>query len=323
MRKSLIALFLLTDLVLVAAVLWFIAPRESWPSAADIATVEPGADLEAWLASREAAVPGITPGAEKAILWAGEAGQRTPLALVYLHGFSATRQEVSPLPETLAQALGANLFATRLTGHGLPGEALGAATVADWAADIAEAMAVGQRLGERVVLIGTSTGGSMAVLAALDPAYREAIAGIVLISPNFAINSGQAWVLDMPFAASWVPAVMGETRSWEPQNEGHGRFWTTSYPTAALFPMRVVQRASQDADHSAATVPALVFYATGDTVVRSDATEAVIARWGAPVEAHVVTDADDPGQHVIAGDILSPTATPGILRRATDWLQRL
>lgn len=323
MRKSLIAVFLLADLVLVAAVLWFIAPRESWPAAADIAPVEPGPDLEAWLAAREAAVPGITPDTEKTILWAGTPGQRTPLALVYLHGFSATRQEVSPLPEDLSRALGANLFATRLTGHGLPGEALGAATVTDWAQDIAEAMAVGRRLGERVVLIGTSTGGSMAVLAALDPAYAGALAGIVLISPNFAINSGQAWVLDTPFAASWVPAVMGQTRSWEPQNEAHGRFWTTSYPTAALFPMRVVQRAAQDANHAAATVPALVFYATGDTVVRSDATEAVIARWGAPIEAHVITDADDPGQHVIAGSILSPTSTPGILRVATDWLGRL
>ena len=323
MRKTLIALFLLGDLVLVGAVLWFIAPRETWTEAALIRSPEPGPDLDAWLAEREAAVPGITPGAEKTIRWAGEPGQRTPLALVYLHGFSATRQEVSPLPEDLAAALGANLFSTRLTGHGLPGEALGAARVSDWDHDIREAMAVAERLGDRVVLIGTSTGGSMAVLAALDPTYREALAGIILISPNFAINSGQAWVLDLPFASSWVPAVMGQTRSWEPQNDAHGRFWTTSYPTAALFPMRVVQRAAQDADHAAATVPALVFYAQGDTVVRSDATEAVIARWGAPIEAHVVTDADDPGQHVIAGDILSPTATPGILRTATDWLRRL
>lgn len=322
MRKSLIALFILADLVLVAAVVWFIAPRQHWTEAALIAPVEPGADLDGWLAAREAAVPGITPGAEKTILWAGEPGQRTPLALVYLHGFSATRQEVSPLAEDLAGALGANLFATRLTGHGLPGAALGVARVSDWDQDIREAMAIGQRLGERVVLIGTSTGGSMAVLAALDPTYRDSLAGIVLISPNFALNSGQAWVLDMPFASSWVPAVMGQTRSWEPQNEAHGRYWTTSYPTTALFAMRVVQRAAQDADRAAARVPTLVFYAQGDTVVRADATEAMIARWGAPVEAHVVTDADDPGQHVIAGDILSPTSTPAILRITTDWLRR-
>jgi hypothetical protein len=36
------------------------------------------------------------PGAEKKIIWAGEAAQKTPLSIVYLHGFSATRQERAP-----------------------------------------------------------------------------------------------------------------------------------------------------------------------------------------------------------------------------------
>ena len=51
-------------------------------------------DLDAWLAAREAAVPDLRPGAEARIVWAGRTGERTPLSIVYLHGFSASPEEI-------------------------------------------------------------------------------------------------------------------------------------------------------------------------------------------------------------------------------------
>lgn len=314
---------ILAALVVAVAALWLTAPRLHWPAAAEVAAVTPGADLDAWLAGREAGFPDLTPGTQKLILWAGDTGAQTDLALVYLPGFSATRQEIAPVPQRLAEALGANLFETRFTGHGLPNAAMGSATAADWAADLAEAMAVGERLGRRVVLVGTSTGASIAVLAALDPAYRDRIAGIVLVSPNFGVADPKAVVLDMPWAQVWGPWLFGATRRWEPVNAAQARYWTTQYPTRALFPMRAVQQAALHAPVESARVPALVFYALGDQVVDPSATEAVMARWGAPAALHVVTDADDPSQHVIAGDILSPRATAGIVATTADWLRGL
>jgi len=70
--------------------------------------------LEPWLAAAESRFPDIVPGAEKTIVWAHPDRRRTPLAVVYLHGYTATRQEVAPLCDQLAAALGANLFYTRL-----------------------------------------------------------------------------------------------------------------------------------------------------------------------------------------------------------------
>ena len=62
----------------------------------------------------------VVPGAEKRITWfQGKENSRTEFAVIYLHGFSATRQELSPVPELLATKLQANLFETRLHGHGL------------------------------------------------------------------------------------------------------------------------------------------------------------------------------------------------------------
>ncbi|MCB1387896.1 MAG: alpha/beta hydrolase [Rhodobacteraceae bacterium] len=317
-----LGLFLIV-LVLAGGALWASAPGLHWPAAAEIAPAAPGDDLDAWLAAREGVFDDLTPGTQKLITWAGERGAETAIALVYLPGFSATRQEIAPVPQRVAEALGANLFETRFAGHGRPGAAMGSATAEDWATDLSEAMAIGERLGRRVVLMGTSTGGSIAVMAALDPAYRDRIAGIVLISPNFGVADPLARVLDLPWAHVWGPWIFGAERQWQPVNEAQGRYWTTRYPTVALFPMRTVQQAARHADVASARVPALVFYAAGDQVVDPAATEAVMGHWGAAVEMHVVTDADDPSQHVIAGDILSPHATAGIVATTEAWARAL
>ena len=108
-------------------------------------SVELPADLPGYLAKAEAAYPDITPGAEKTILWAHQDHQQTELAIVYLHGFSATRQETAPLSDDLAKSLGANLFYTRLAGHGRSSAAMGEASAGDWLNDAEEALAIGQR----------------------------------------------------------------------------------------------------------------------------------------------------------------------------------
>ena len=129
----------------------------------DPATVS--ADLDGWLAEREAAVAGLKDGAQKEIVWADPATKaRTPLAIVYIHGFSATKWETRPLPDKVAAGLGANLFFTRLTGHGGDGAMLASASMNDWINDVAEAIAVGERIGEKIVIIGASTGGTLAAL---------------------------------------------------------------------------------------------------------------------------------------------------------------
>jgi len=319
----LVVLALLTAWVLVSA------PRTGWPDLAGLPAPELGDDLDAWLDARESVLGDVVPGTEKAINWAGAPGEQTPLAVVYIHGFSASRREISPVPETIAANLGANYFGTRLAGHGrvgstdVPGEALGDASVEDWALDLTEAMAIGRRLGERVVLIGTSTGGSLATLAALDPALRDDIAALITISPNFGLNNNQAWMLDLPYAPRWLHHIGGTERSFTPYSDDHALYWTERYPSRALFPLRTIQRAATAADHASAQVPMLVFYAAEDRIVLPAATARVIERWGARADAHVIDNAEDPGQHVITGDIRSPATNAFVIQTAMEWLADL
>lgn len=283
------------------------------------------AALQPWLDKRELQFSDLKPDAAKRIVWAADIGTKTPLAVVYLHGFSATSEEIRPVPDDVARGLGANLFFTRLAGHGRSGEAMAGAAAGDWIEDMAEAMAIGRRLGDRVLVISTSTGATLAAIGATDPALSDGMAGIVMVSPNFGVRSVAGKILDMPFAEIWGPIVAGPTRSFEPVNEQHARHWTTRYPTAALFPMAALVRHAVGLDLSDVKIPALVILSPDDQVVSPDKTKAVMAGWGAPVqmEERKMGAGDDPYAHVIAGSVLSPGQTDAVVQFILTWAKGL
>ena len=188
-----------------------------------------------------------------------------------------------------------------------------------------EALAVGREVGERVVVKATSTGGSIATLGMTQPDLAEAVAGVVMISPNFAVNNPAAPLLTFPAARYWVPVLVGERRSFEPRNAGQADHWTTEYPMVATLPMARVAKAARDADHGAIKVPLMLYFNDGDRVVKAEATRAVAARWGGPVamvEAPARGDVD-PYLHVVAGDIMSPGNTDAAVQAIVDWAKGL
>ncbi|WGH78779.1 alpha/beta hydrolase [Jannaschia ovalis] len=321
-------LALVMGLGVALAGLWAAGPYEPVDTEIAFDASAMPADLEGWLADAEAQVAGLDPEAAKRILWAGAPGERTDLALIYVHGFSATGWELRPVPDRLGEMLGANVFITRLTGHGRDGAALAQARAGDWLEDMAEAMEIGRRLGERVVVMGTSTGGTLAAILAADPALepqRAALTGLILVSPNFRVANPAGALLSWPAARAWVPLVAGETRSFAPLNDRHGRHWTTEYPSVALLPMQAALDHARALDFAAAQVPALFWFAPADGVVDHAATESVAAAWGGPATVSRVTvpAGDDPLAHVIAGEILSPGGTPAAIVAMADWLRGL
>ncbi len=278
-----------------------------------------------YLTEREAQVPGLRPGAQKRVIWARAPEERTDLALVYFHGFSSGPEEIRPVPDEVAAALGANLVYTRFAGHGRDGAALAEARVQDWMTDAAEALAIGRAVGREVVVIATSTGGTIAAAAAAQPRMARDVKGVVLVSPNFGLRDPRAPLLTWPGARYWLPLVAGRTRSFEPLNAAQARHWTTEYPVAALFPMAAIVRHVSGLDHGQIGVPALLYYADADTVVDPAATDEVMEAWGGPVTRAVpeLGAGVDPKGHIVAGDILSPANTQAAARVMTDWIRGL
>lgn len=316
---------------LMAVALW-VWPREVAiaPPVFDAAALPE--DLDLWLTQRESVFSDITPGAEKRLVWAGAPGVRTPLAVVYVHGFSASSEETRPVPDRVAAALGANLYFTRLAGHGRGGAALAGASAADWLVDLAEALAVGARIGDRVVIMATSTGAAVTLAGLGAPDLRAAIpaadkvAGVVFISPNFRLASAaNGAVLDLPGAARFVPLLIGAEQVWPTRNAAHARYWTTRYPTEALFPMAHVMRAARAVEPATVQVPLLVLGSPDDVVVSPAAGAAVVARWGGRVEREswAWREGMDREAHVIAGDIRSPGMTDAAAARIIAWAEGL
>jgi len=319
-----IVLYLLLLLIVAGGIAWLFGPREPVDLTVRFDDAAIGADIDAWLADNEAKFDDIRPEATKEIIWAWPASRaKTPVAFAVLHGFSAAKGEIRPVPDMVARELGANLFFTRLAGHGRDGEAMAEPTVNDWIQDMAEAVAVAEHIGEKVVVIANSTGGTLAVLAATLPEFRDRIDALVLISPNFRIKASGSWLLTQPFARTTVPLIIGAERSFEPYNDEHARHWTYSYPSVAVLPMAALVRKSAALPFEQIEIPALFVYHPDDQVVDQAVTAEIAARWGGPVETLVLDSTDTPDNHVVAGDIVSPSNNGAVASAIVDFVRGL
>lgn len=319
-----VILILIVVLAVAGGVVWIFGPREPADLTVTFDPARIGADPAAYLAREEANVPNLRPNAEKEIVWAYPASRaRTPLAIVYIHGFSAAKGETRPLADDVAKALGANLFYTRLTGHGRNGAAMEMASINDWVNDFAEAMAIGRRIGEKVVVIGSSTGATLATLAASQPALSQDLVGLVELSPNFALADSRAPLLTLPFARRLLPYLAEPEFAYMPGGVEVGANWTTTFPTAALLPMARLVEITRNLDFSKVRIPALFIYSPADKVVDPSRTGSIAAQWGGPHQSIEVQDSTDPGQHVLAGAIRSPATTDRLATAITNWVQAL
>jgi alpha-beta hydrolase superfamily lysophospholipase len=322
--KFKMALYLVLLLALVLVALFLFGPRATFTNNIRFDAAALGDDLDSYLAKSEDARSDVMPHAEKEIVWAYPTSKaKTPLSLVYIHGFSASKGEIRPVPDLVAEELKANLFYTRLEGHGAGSAAMGSATGQDWLDDTAEAIEIGARIGEKVIVIGTSTGATLASVAALSPSLKDKVDAFILISPNFKVQAAGSELLTFPYAEKWLPLIIGKERGFKPVNDAHAKFWTPQYPSKAILPMGALVAHAETLRYEKITQPALFIYSEQDTVVDHSASKLVMERWGGKTQPHAVTGADDPYNHVIAGDALSPNKNQEITDAIVDWIKAL
>jgi len=319
LRKAKAGLLLFA--VLLAIFVFATAPRElvNHPSMPKI-----GNDPDAWLAAEEESVSAktpIIPGAEKHIRWFdGRKGSKSPCSVVYLHGFSATRQELAPVAEMIADSLQANLFETRLSGHGLSEKALEDVRAEDWLADASEALAIGARIGKRIILMGTSNGATLALAMAGQPSFGP-VSALVLVSPNFAPRDSSAEILTWPGGPQLAYLVAGTTRSWTPSNVLQKRYWSTTYPMDAVVEMMRLVKYVRGKLPLHLEQSLLVFYSPSDQVVDTGRITAAFMQMHSPQKLLVRIPASTAGDnHVLAGDILNPQNNATVVKDVLQFI---
>jgi len=281
------------------------------------------ADLNEYITQSEAQYSNIVPGTEKSIVWANTSKkQKTKYAIVFIHGFSATRQEIAPVCDVLAEKIEANLFYTRLRGHGRDVEAMSSATANEWMNDIVEALAIAKRLGEKVIFIGNSTGATLAVWAAMHANLRDGIYGLVLISPNFYPANPIVGVMRLPWGLQIGRAIIGDYREWEPRNALEEKYWTYRYRIEVFYSMMGLVDIVDHLDLSEMKIPVLVIHSDRDQVISVEKLKERYQEIGSKIKRRVtVNNTQDEWGHILAGDVLSPKTTGIVVTQIMDFFK--
>ena len=277
--------------------------------------------VEAWLSAAEAtaaaaAARPVTAGTEKLVVWNGGAPHCAELALVFIHGYTGSRQSLAPVPGQVAARLEANLFCTRLTGGGLGADAIGAVSLADWQRDVAEAAGVGALIGRRVVVVAMSTG---CTLAAWWVAQHPETAALVMLSPNFWPRNRGVSLLLTPAGPLLARLLVGRYRDLSGRSELEDRYWTTRHHSRSLIPMMQAVQLGRRAPLEQIRCPVLVAYTEQDRVVSVAAIKRAYERVGSTRKR--LAEFPHAEQHELAGAIQAPDTVPALTGLITRFLR--
>jgi esterase/lipase len=270
----------------------------------------------------------IKPDNQARIVWNNDSLKNTTeYALVYLHGFSASQEEGNPVHRNLAKAFGCNLYLARLAEHGIDtSDALMNYTAEGLWQTAKEAYAIGKKLGKKVILMGTSTGGTVALQ--LAAAFPE-IAGIILYSPNIAINDPNAWLLNNPWGLQIARLVKGSNFNTAGQDDStYKKYWNHTYRLEATVQLQeLLETTMVPATFGAVRQPVLALYyfkdeSNQDKVVKVSAIQKMMQELGTPDSLKRSVAMANAGNHVLASPIVSKDVA-GVEKETSTFLQQV
>ena len=290
---------------------YFLGPSPDKPaySKAMPAVPDDADALEKYIADQEVKHK-IKPNNEARIVWFDSSRQKTPYSVVYLHGFSASQAEGDPTHRRFAKEFGCNLFLSRLADHGIDTtEALLQFTPDRVWESAKEALAIGKKLGNKVILLSTSTGGTLALMLAAE--YPQDVFALINLSPNIAINDGSAFILNDPWGLQIARMVMGGNYRVTDASEEHAKYWNKKYRLESLTQLEeLVESSMTDKTFKGVTQPSLTLYyykneEEQDPQVKVSAMLTMNEELGTPADFKVAKAIPDAGAHVLGSSMTS------------------
>jgi esterase/lipase len=307
MKKILVVLILVVGA-------YFVGPKPeapvltgqaSWTDIPDSALAMP-----AYIASKESKTV-LKPGNEARIVWADTAQpKKTKIVFMYVHGFSASPMEGDPLHREVAQHFGANLLLARVAGHGVPDSDSTFATVTadEYYQSVENYYAIAKKLGDEVVVLGTSFGGAMSLILA---ANHPEIKALMLYGPCIAIKDPNATLLDNPWGLQMAHLITGsDYRDIPVMASGHAENWSLHYRLEGVVAVQnLLTHAMTKEVFEKVKIPVFMGYyykdeEHQDNVVSVDAMKVMFEQLGTPAGLKKSEAFPNSGNHVITSNLL-------------------
>lgn len=302
---------ILGAVILTLIIVYFCGPHPKTPVYTANLPVVPGLKyLDNYISGKEKKLA-VKPGNEAAIIWADRTAKaQTEYALVYLHGFGSSHEEGNPVHRAFAKRFHCNLYLSRLADHGLiTQEPMVDFTAQKLWESALEAYAIGRKLGKKVILMSTSTGGTLSLKLAGD--YPE-INSLILLSPNIEINNSNSWLLNNPWGLQIARQVAGSNYlRARTKTKEYMRYWYPYYRLEAAVQLQeLIETTMLPSTFEKVKQPVLLLYyykdrAHQDNVVKVDAMLDMFNELGTPASLKRKVAIPKAGNHVIGSWIKS------------------
>ncbi len=173
--------------------------------------------LEQQIIESEKQVKGLKPGNEARIIWNEDSPyKQSDIVFLYLHGFGASNREGEPVVDLLSKKYHANVYMSRLSEHGIAREnSMEYLTEDNYLQSAEHALGIARKLGKHIIVVGTSTGGTL---------------GLILATRHSEVES---LILYSPFIDLYDPAPHVVTESY-----GKILFWLKNFSMIAEVPRK-------------------------------------------------------------------------------------
>jgi esterase/lipase len=268
--------------------------------------------IESYINEKEASM-NVRPDNESRIIWANDSvHERTGYCLLYLHGFSASWYEGYPVNVEFARHFGCNAYLPRLAAHGLDtNDPLIDMTPDRLWTSAKEALMTARSIGKKVIIMSTSTGGTLALKLAAD--FPEYVDGLMLFSPNIKINNNSAFLLSKPWGLQVARSVYdGKYRVANPDSTSKEcQYWYCKYRLESLVYLQQLVDATMNKEtFNQVTAPVFLGYyykdnENQDDMVKVDAMLKMFKQLSTPENKKVKVAFPEAGDHVIACELFS------------------
>jgi len=234
-------LIILLLIFIAITILYFTGPKALIPTLILKTGKSPALDLKELdkkINESESSIPNIKTDNQARIVWADSKNKvKTEFCVVYIHGFSASCGEGYPINLNFAKRYACNMYMARLAEHGIKSsDELLNLTPENYLKSAKEAVNIGRQLGKKVILMSTSTGGTLSLaLASANPWIHA----LILYSPNIEVVDRKSNIFLKPWGMHIARLVKGKYNEFDESIEV-AKYWNLKYRLEAIQAMKVL-----------------------------------------------------------------------------------